>query len=884
MTDKKRIINILLYIIPPVLVMGVLLVLFSANGFYPYGEKSLVWGDLRQQVVPLMINFKDILDGKSSMFMSFENAGGMNFWGVFFYYLSNPFTFLVKFVEKENIILFMNIIVMLKLMTASATAMVYFRKCHEKLDGGIAVALSVMYAFCGYGLMYYQNNVWLDMMYLFPLLMLSLNLLTKKQKVLPYIITITAMVIVNYYISFMIVVFLFIFFGLYVFRNKKEITAPVCIKFIIGSGIGVFLSAFVWLPSFLQYKSSARGASVIETIASSKFITSYETILTLIYCSAFVMVVVLINLFSNRQRDRELQGYLYLFALMLIPIFIEPINKMWHTGTYMSFPGRYAFITVFVGLICCAYMLSGKQELKSTGKILATLFIPAVLVVLLGTFASRFITDNVDTINKFVRTLWGDQNSWLKVTQLFIVFAVFYGAIYLLYKKGLVIKDYFVILLCAVTLIEGYSYSRVYIAEAGKVWEGNVQSQQNVLAMVDQIQDDSFYRVKTSSKLFDYNMVGTLGYPSISHYTSLTNQDYMFTMKRLGYTSVWMEAGSCGGTSLTDSILSIGYEITPSHNANGQVYADLNYAINKLPNKSGLGIVTSRDLSDKEEIPEELERAEVQQYIYSSLYNDNTIVQRYNPEYTSDELVMTGEYDLSGSGYLYYNCYVQDRQELYFDCFDEMTTKLSEPVYDSFRVVVNGSVVEQSYPYNKNNGVLYLGEFENQQVSVQVDLLKSVNCASFGVFGIRSDVLADTVGSSKSVNFQRDKGSLYGTYNAEAGESCFLAVPYDTGYNIKINGHKVDYQKALSAFIYFPLEEGENEITVTFTPNGLVLSIVLTVIGVALLVLYLKFGKKLVVSDKIENGAVYLLGTMGILMIIFIYIAPFLLNIMASKN
>lgn len=39
---------------------------------------------MNQQVVPLLCQFKDILDGRSGMFLSFKNASGMNFWGVFF--------------------------------------------------------------------------------------------------------------------------------------------------------------------------------------------------------------------------------------------------------------------------------------------------------------------------------------------------------------------------------------------------------------------------------------------------------------------------------------------------------------------------------------------------------------------------------------------------------------------------------------------------------------------------------------------------------------------------------------------------------------------------------------------------------------------------------
>ena len=41
----------------------------------------------------------------------------------------------------------------------------------------------------------------------------------------------------------------------------------------------------------------------------------------------------------------------------------------------------------------------------------------------------------------------------------------------------------------------------------------------------------SYIDVKMDKKYFDVNMVGALGYNSLSHYTSFTNESYMFTMK-----------------------------------------------------------------------------------------------------------------------------------------------------------------------------------------------------------------------------------------------------------------------------------------------------------------------------------------------------------------
>ena len=166
----------LVWLVPPVIVCLAMLVLFETNGLYPFGSKTIAWCDMDQQVIPLLIDFKDILSGKEGFFFSFKNAGGMNFFGVFFFFLSSPFSILVAFVDKAKIILFANVLVLLKLCTISLTASLYFRKKHPD-NPLLNVFLSVLYAYSGYTMMYYQNIIWLDIVYLFPLLMLGLEYL-----------------------------------------------------------------------------------------------------------------------------------------------------------------------------------------------------------------------------------------------------------------------------------------------------------------------------------------------------------------------------------------------------------------------------------------------------------------------------------------------------------------------------------------------------------------------------------------------------------------------------------------------------------------------------------------------------------------------------------
>ena len=112
---------------------------------------------MNQQVVPLLCEFKDILEGKGSLFLNLQNAGGMNFWGVFLFFISSPFTFLVAFVEKWQMMRFANILVLLKIMLCAGCASVFFDRIFPKLRPFFTVLLSISYAFCGYTMLFYQN-------------------------------------------------------------------------------------------------------------------------------------------------------------------------------------------------------------------------------------------------------------------------------------------------------------------------------------------------------------------------------------------------------------------------------------------------------------------------------------------------------------------------------------------------------------------------------------------------------------------------------------------------------------------------------------------------------------------------------------------------------
>ncbi len=333
--------------IAPVGVFLLLSAVYLSCGLFPYGENTAAWGDMTQQVIPLLMELKEILLGTDSLAYTHLTAGGMNFFGVFLFFLSSPFSFLVVLIPNETMILWANVLVLLKLTLCGFCAQWFFARKFSKLAPLDAGILGICYALCGYALLFYQNLVWLDFMALFPLLMLSLDTLLHTGRRLPFILALGGMLVVNLYLSYMLVLFLILFCGIYAlcFLAREERGG-----FALLLGTSAFLSALLtapaWLPFLLQYMKSARGVDLLTSLSGGNFFSDIRTTFCVLLACPFMLAAMIFPVQTGQLKRKFLLG---MFTLLTIPLLIDPINRMWHTGSYQAFPARYGFLAVFIG-------------------------------------------------------------------------------------------------------------------------------------------------------------------------------------------------------------------------------------------------------------------------------------------------------------------------------------------------------------------------------------------------------------------------------------------------------------------------------------------------------------------------------------------------------
>ena len=808
---------------------------------YPFGEGCMAWCDMNQQSLPFLMELKDMLSGKDGLLFSMHNAGGMNFWGVFCFFLSSPFSFITALVPKEDMIFFVNIIVVIKLALCSLTAAIYFRLCKKRLSGSLAIPLSMMYAFCGYGMLFFQNLMWLDVMYVFPLLMIGLHRLTKKKKPLMYFIALTASVVLNFYLSYMVIAFTLLYMGVYLINNRK---APdcreVCIRYIGSSLLSALLSAVIWLPCLIQVIRSARLSSVYDNLTGSRFFSSYETVLPLLFCTGLILAIPAASVLRRGGISAERKGFLILYLLTLIPFFIEPVNIMWHTGNYAAFPARYGFITVFLGLICCGDLISDTSgEISGKHKwlrIYISLIISSAMIYAYYFISKKLIDKDFETLSKYTATLWGDKDSLYGLTLLLVLSVICCLSLWFLYRKHIMLRQIFALSLTLLCCFEGMNSIRIYMVSPAEKNPKRTEDFLDLIELHDRIDDDDFYRVSMDQKSSYYNIAGALGYSSISHYSSLTDRDFMDMHKLLGLTTVWMKTGSKGGTELTDALFSIKYRIDEISKKNDRtVFSTENYALNQTEFALGLGILCGSDLSDCESIPAGLSRAEIQQYIFERVFGSSKkLITEYDcmKKYSDNITFSDGRYILQKGNELFYSFYVKGRQSLYAECFDNPADGEAVTSYGLLRVKINGITKGTDYPSADNNGLLSLGVFENERVIVEINCEKDMKCTSFGVFGLDLDVLSAETDNTACAGLKYIGGRLAGSVSTNSPSVCLLSIPYNRGLSVKVNGKEVSYRRVFSDLTAIDLDAGVSEIEISFIPEGFIAGLLISAVGI----------------------------------------------------
>lgn len=823
------------------------LLLYYKGGYYPFGQKSVAYLDMYQQYVPLLYNLRAILTDFSSLWYNPSMGGGMGFWGIFCYYL-NPDSLISFLFPPEKLSFFPNILLAAKISIAAFCASICLKYYFKDLNGLAAAALGVAYGFCGYTMQVYQIIAWLSGLILFPLVLIALARLVDGKKYGMFVGVIAAAFFTNFYIALFILGYgLFISF-LYI-RFLAEDKKGAAARLLICSSAAALIGCAVLLPCYYSIKSSVRESNIFHNVLYGN---PYEddfllgpiwTKLAYIATSGIFIPMAAAFLFSYKKRPKE-RFLVWSLCISLLPVLFEPVNVIWHLGSYAGFPLRLGFIPCFVALMICASFLEGEGEKRKGFLFSAPILFAAALLCALY----------LGGLNEQKEAVAGS-SLWLEMSEeaffSLLSLSALCGAAYfipaLCSKLRLLNVNLAGALLLAVALIEGAVNFSMFVTSKHSTTAAFTERLE-LKEELEKLGDGSFYRVKDYS-LFDRHNLPSIASNSFNHYTSLTGRYAAEGLYELGYVKSWFWICSAGGTAFSDSLLSHKFAVNNERLEGSYLsYAGERgkFKIYVNPYCLGMGVISGGGPFSPGGARTSfgLQESVYEYFTGQKLFNyyDFTL---QNAEYGGGWLTRKG----SGASLLF-TADADEAQILYLD--------IRAHKYYCFDVYVGGKRIYYSYPQSELNGILELGLFEGQSVEVSVAVKDDAYVEYIALAGLPLSKLQALEQLDTAESFEYRGGSYQISANSAQGGTLFLSIPYDEGFSCTVNGKAAKVYET-AGFISIELEKGHNDIVLTYRVKGLGMGLALCLLGIILLIVFILFEKGKIKLDRQKvEGALYI--------------------------
>ena len=576
------------YIIASFLIPALLtLIAYALFGVYPFGERSVLTLDLNGQYVYYFENIRDAFwSGRNPLYSWARNLSG-GYQGVIGYYLASPFTFIVILLPRKMIVESLMIMQLCKVGACGASFCVYAQKA-KNVKPIPSVLFATMYALMAFVAIQLIDPMWVDGPIFLPLIILGLEYLVDDGRKINYIIPLAIMFIANFYIGFMVAIFVAIYFVYYLFfgtKRKFDLTgyAKVIGRMFLATGVVLLCSYIMIMP---VYKALALGKfdfsepdyslrtmfnplELIATVLPNQYYSVNVDEGTRmygrpeIYCGVLSFILVPLYFFNkNIKRNRKI-GYGLVLFILFFSMWIKPFNMMWHGGQDPNWlPYRYSFLVSFVLVSMAAESFSNLEGYKMKIGLPAGVFsVFAVLVFIFESiipslnyneeryqYPAKMPYTTTETINgESVKHLWlGTLTFGLVLAAIYLCFLYIYSN-----AKKKSSRNYIALAMAVFVLFEaGY----------------------NTYDTILKIDKEVYYSSKKSYAAINVNDNQAYGFKGLSHSSSVMNTRIINFIETLGYSTKSYETRYDGNTPLADSLLGIKYVLNDParNNADGK--------------------------------------------------------------------------------------------------------------------------------------------------------------------------------------------------------------------------------------------------------------------------------------------------------------------------
>ena len=671
------------------------------------------------------------------------------------------------------------------------------------------------------------------------------------------------------------------------------LTALMCAAFVL---IPVYNSLKLGKFEFTDPDYSMATQFDFASVLTKLFPMTYDSVnvqgMPMIYCGTLTVLLLPLFFLNKKVFIKKKVGLGIVIALLLVCMYIRPVDMVWH-GFQMPnwLPFRYSFALSFI-LLIMAYEVFENLDGVTSKEIGGAFF--GILVYLIWCERENYSHFQIfdSNTNENGDTSAYIQGIWFSV----IILAVWFLLVYLCKKyrttKVLcVITTLFVgleLVLNTMDTIAKIDNEVVYSSRS--TYEPYMS---NTIDAVEQLQaedDEPFYRMEATFHRTVNDPIG-VGYYGVSHSSSTMNAPVLTTLKQLGYAYGGHSTKYEGATYITDALFDIKYLMDKVDDDGENRYS------NRYPEVENKGnneeYVTTAIIPQRYEKVKEVQENGSLYTFYENPFAlslgvvcdesiNGILMNDYNP-FENQNIVYNTLVPVTGGNTEYFTRiepYGQDTENMatalltdghtkYYpadetieECHIDYLVEMDKESYlymylpTSYERYCNVWVQNEEEYVEGMNDMSYAGQFfegddyaimnlgmynAGDRIRVRITVANEDKEAYWKealFYSFDLDAFADsneTLEGNLWEVTEHHGNYVEGTAFAEGDKNVlFTTIPYQEGWNITVNGKSIEVDVALGSLITIPLDDGENVITMKFSPNYFKLAIIISVFGILL--------------------------------------------------
>lgn len=885
----------------------IMTVVYFCYDLAPFGDTTILRMDLYHQYGPLFAELGEKVSNLDSLLYSWKSGGGGGFLGNFYNYLSSPTLVIMLLFGHDNMPEAIAAMIFIKAVLASFTFSYLLTKKFNH-HSPLTSAFGVLYACSGFFIAYYWNVMWIDALYLLPLVVLGIEKIINTGKMKLYIAALAVTLFSNYYMGYMICIFSVLYFIYYYFSNyefadtyfgnlgkKPKGIKATCgyfvntlrnsrffdsgVRFAFASLGGALIVGFSLVPVYFALKncSATSGTwpvefktyfSIFDFLANHlayldpTIRSSGEDVLPNVYCGVLTVMLVPLYIFSNKIKLKEKVLSISLIGILFASFYTNYLNYIWHGFHFPNdLPYRFSFIYSFVLLLLAFRVILNIKEF-TTRQITGVGVCTVAFVILVQEIGSKNFSET---------GVW--------ITLAFI-------GIYCL-ALGILKNDKYpfiaaaALILCSCcaeyTVANTNNYS---MDQPKKNFVGDYDDFCEIKEDIDEYEGNDIYRMELTTLRARMDPCWYY-YNGMSTFSSMAYEKVANMHSNLGMYSNYINSYTYNRqTPVYNAFFALDYIVkndTSEVKMNPALYKEIaqtgKYTAYENLFQLPIAFRVNEDIIQWSH--DNSNPFEVQSGLFESATGINNVYTDMEMTSISSNGMECNDLAYTEDGYYPYSITDTTSSSVSF----ELTVKKSGNAYIYFEDSGNkvesititcpdGSIVTQTVdtkPY-----ILDLSNAKKGDVFKIYAPYTEATDGYISLYGVSLNHSAFEKGYSQlkedSLNVTSFEDTVIeGTVNASKNGVLYTSINYDAGWSVYIDGEKVPLEKIHAigngALLGIDIEKGEHTVTFKYVPQGLYLGISVTVVTIILLLLlmaiiktgYFKFCPVIYTEEKEDD-------------------------------